>query len=265
MATRTRSASTKLSKLPLFSVLLPSLLETIEPGSASVTGLRFEVRVGHDDDDPWWSSPRNAARAAKRLQRLAREGEYAVEMVVSAHSGARGAPCHVWSQLFNSSCAERCDYFYQLNDDIRLVSRGWAEELVATLRTNPYVPNLGIAGPLDTNNPRLMTQSFAHCTHHAIFGFYYPRQFRNWYSDDWATQVYGKRNTFWRKDVEVFHQLASQGPRYQIAYEDKAQLRPQVLAGREAIARYVARAHPQAPSFREQLSDVIDAVVLPPD
>ena len=34
-----------------------------------------------------------------------------------------------------------------------------------------------------------MTQSFVHCTHLRIFGNYYPRQFKNWYSDDWATQV----------------------------------------------------------------------------
>ena len=43
---------------------------------------------------------------------------------------------------------------------------------MATLRANAYVPNFGIVGPLDTNNPRLMTQSFAHCTHGGIFGYY---------------------------------------------------------------------------------------------
>ena len=47
------------------------------------------------------------------------------------------------------------NYYYQINDDIRLSSRGWATELVGTLRANPYVPNLGVTGPLDTNNPRL--------------------------------------------------------------------------------------------------------------
>ena len=61
----------------------------------------------------------------------------------------------VWSRLFNTSCGGGCDYYYQINDDIRLSSRGWATELVGTLRANPYVPNLGVTGPLDTNNPRL--------------------------------------------------------------------------------------------------------------
>ena len=100
-----------------------------------------------------------------------------------------------------------------------------------------------------------MTQSFVHCTHHLIFGYYFPPAFRNWYSDDWATQVtafalprrsyvrrtvtsiaaralhmrgvawaqvYGKRNSFWRRDVEVNHALAHLGPRYKVSYEDKA-------------------------------------------
>jgi len=265
VATRTRSATTRLSRLPLFSVLLPSLLETIAPGNATATGLRFELRVGHDDDDPWWSSRRNAARAATRAARLARDGGYALEMVVSAHGGARGAPCHVWSQLFNASCRARCDYFYQLNDDIRLVSRGWADELVATLRANPYVSNLGIAGPLDTNNPRLMTQSFAHCTHGAVFGYYYPPHFRNWYSDDWATQVYGARNTFWRKDLEVSHELAHQGPRYAISYDDKQHLAEQITLGRQTIDRYVAAHHPNVSRFVEtQIDAAGDAPNLGP-
>lgn len=46
-------------------------------------------------------------------------------------------------------------------------------------------PDVGITGPLDLNNERLMTQSFASCKHYEIFGFYYPWHFKNWYSDDW--------------------------------------------------------------------------------
>ena len=172
----------------------------------------------------------------------------------------------MWSNLFNRSCGGGCDYYYQINDDIRLSSRGWATELTNTLRANPYVPNLGVTGPLDTNNPRLMTQSFVHCTHLAVFGYYYPPHFRNWFSDDWATQVYGRANSFWRKDVEVYHELAKQGPRYDIAYEDKQHLETQITQGREAIGRYVALHHPHAPSFLDsQIDAVLDRPVLGPD
>ena len=40
---------------------------------------------------------------------------------------------------------------WQINDDIRLVTRGWAEEFVGTLRANAYVPSTPLAPP----NPRL--------------------------------------------------------------------------------------------------------------
>ena len=125
VATRARSAKGRASKLPLFRILLPSLLETIETGAASPE--RFEVHgtltltlarspnpdpdhnpnrnpnpdpnpnsssnsnpnpnpdpnpnpnpypdqvhVGHDDDDPWWSVPRNRANAAALATRVTR-------------------------------------------------------------------------------------------------------------------------------------------------------------------------------------------------
>lgn len=265
VSTRSRYGSVSAGQLPLFSVLLPSFLETVDATDES--RFRFVVYVGHDDDDPWWALPARRAEAEALFASMsARAPGLNLSMAVSSHSSMRGNPCAVWSALFAAACAAGCDYFYQLNDDLRLVTRGWASELVATLSANAYVPNLGIAGPLDTNNRRLMTQSFAHCTHLRVFGFFYPPAFRNWYSDDWATQVYGGSNTFWRRDIEVHHQLAHLGPRYTVAYADVAQLATQVELGRQAIARWVAREHPEAPEFvRTQLRPRRDAVVVPPD
>ncbi|KAL1500163.1 hypothetical protein AB1Y20_012833 [Prymnesium parvum] len=253
VATRSREGEA----LPLFSVLLPSLVATIANGSR----LRFEVHVGYDDDDPFWREEANVEEARRRAAALTAGRR--VTLHTAELRGMRGAPCWVWSALFNRSCAGGCEYFYQLNDDIRLLSPGWAEEFVRTLRSNAYLPNFGIVGPLDTNNPRLMTQSFTHCTHRDIFGYYYPPEFRNWYSDDWATQVYGRRNTFWRKDLEVSHELATRGPRYDVAYEDKTHLAAQVAKGREVIGAYVAKHHPQLRAFKSLLSKREMIAVVP--
>jgi len=182
---------------------------------------------------------------------------------MSAFAGKRGAPCHVWSELLSRACRAGCEYFYQLNDDIQLVSHGWAEELTETLRANPYLPNFGITGPLDTNNARIMTQSFVHCTHLQIFDYYFPQAFRNWYSDDWATQVYGKRNTFWRRDIEVNHALAHLGPRYAVSYEDKAELEAEVDLGRQRIQRFLDGNHPQLPNFTTTQLSWRDRAVVP--
>ena len=85
----------------------------------------------------------------------------------------------------------------------RLLSRAprWAQRFVLALeRSSP--PGFGIAGPLDLNNEKLMTQSFASCAHVQALGFYYPWRFRNWFSDNWAAQLYAER-TFWLTDIEV--------------------------------------------------------------
>ena len=47
-----------------------------------------------------------------------------------------------------------------------------------------------------------MTQSFASCAHVRVFGFYYPWRFKNWFSDNWAAQLYAER-TYWLTDIEV--------------------------------------------------------------
>jgi len=56
--------------------------------------------------------------------------------------------------------------------------------------------NFGIAGAVDQNNPATMTLSFSARKHIEIFGWYWPPEFKNWYSDNWAQQLYGKDYTF---------------------------------------------------------------------
>jgi len=258
VSTRSREGGVDPTALPLFKVLLPSLLATIDPNDRR---FRYEIRVGYDDDDPWWSIAPQRQTAAALVATHAKG--YPLSLNVTAFSSLRGNPCAIWSSLFPQACAEGCEYYYQLNDDVQLVTKGWAEEFTSTLASNSYVPNLGITGPLDTRNRRQMTQSFTHCTHLKIFGYYYPPAFRNWYSDDWATQVYGGNNTFWRRDIEVHNALVPLGPRYRVAYADKAKLASEILLGRRTIAAWVAREHPSAPSFTTtQLHSRRDAIVV---
>ena len=77
--------------------------------------------------------------------------------------------------------------------------------------------------------------------------------------------MYGSRNTFWRRDVEVSHALAHEGPRYDISYGDKANLREQIERGRRTIGEWLRRNRPNLTSFDAQIDARADAVVLPPD
>ena len=82
-----------------------------------------------------------------------------------------------------------------------------------------------------------MTQSFAHCTHLRALGYYYPWRFKNWYSDDWAAQLYAER-THWMTDVEVDHSL-TKGPRYTISYEHAQVVKPAVASARRQLCEYL--------------------------
>jgi hypothetical protein len=88
---------------------------------------------------------------------------------------------------------DKADYLYQVNDDSHLSSAGWAAALTAKLRGNPFLPNLGVTGPTDTKQGRIFTHVFVHRTHFEIFGYLFPPAFKNWWSDDWISHVYGGR------------------------------------------------------------------------
>ena len=122
----------------------------------------------------------------------------------------RGAPSQVVSRMALDAVRDGADYLYQLNDDTILVSKGWPETLIGALAGSDLRPNLGVAGPLDTNNARILTHAFVHRTHVELFGCFFPVAFKNWWSDDWISAVYGSSATFARRDVVVTHNVQSQ-------------------------------------------------------
>jgi hypothetical protein len=69
------------------------------------------------------------------------------------------------------------DYMYQINDDTAMASSGWEKGLTSVLQQSH---NLGVTGPKDANNHRILTQSFVHRTHVAIFDCYFDGAFKNW-------------------------------------------------------------------------------------
>lgn len=72
------------------------------------------------------------------------------------------APSYVVSALIKQAYDDGCDYFYQINDDTVINSPGWAETFTRILQTNPLGRNVGVTGPADTNNRRILTHAFVH-------------------------------------------------------------------------------------------------------
>ena len=85
------------------------------------------------------------------------------------------------------------DYMFRVNDDVQLMNRNWTAEFILALQ-NSDPENVGVVGPKHLGgNEALITLDFVHRTHIDIFGFFYPREFLDWYADDWITAVYQPR------------------------------------------------------------------------
>lgn len=121
----------------------------------------------------------------------------------------------------------------KVNDDTIIVSPNWPPKLVAALAANPTIPNFGVTGPTDTNNEKIFTHAFVHRTHvevseamhqlprlvfpycrtfddRQVFGHLFPPSFKNWWSDDWISTVYGSAHTFLATDVQIKHNVGAQ-------------------------------------------------------
>ena len=106
----------------------------------------------------------------------------------------KGHLTKMWNQLFNEAYTNNCDYFFQCGDDIEFLTKGWINTSINKLIENN---NIGVTGPLDINNTRLLTQSFVSRKHMELFGYYFPEEIINWFCDDWINQIYICINHFY--------------------------------------------------------------------
>ena len=54
----------------------------------------------------------------------------------------------IWNTVAAHAYRDGADYFYLVNDDLEMVTPGWASTLVEMLRSNPLYPNFGVAAPV---------------------------------------------------------------------------------------------------------------------
>ena len=92
----------------------------------------------------------------------------------------------MWNKLFDDAYKRDCDYFYQCGDDMEFKTKGWINDCIKALRSNN---DIGLAGPINNNN-RILTQAFVSRKHMEIFGWFFPKEIKNWCCDDWYNMVY---------------------------------------------------------------------------
>lgn len=205
--------------------------------SASWQGdIRYRLLVGIDDSDLFYADPERHAALQAALDAALRGRPARASLHVL--SGAEHAPCRAWNALFRIAWDEGADYFFQLGDDVALLTPGWARRLPSALDANPVHPGLGVAGPVEAVTTRILTQAFVSRVHGEIFGTLFPEAFRNWYSDDWITEIYAPAHVFMCPE----HVTVNEGgdERYEIDRAAEAKLADEVAAGRRRIAEWLA-------------------------
>lgn len=145
-------------------------------------GYTYTIYVGVDDDDEFFL----------RCSDDMRDMGFRVVVV----SGCQHAPARVWNRLFETAVADGNDYFFQIGDDVRLITPGWTERFIHELTTTNGV---GVVGPCHYANyhmrmaalkPYVIENSFVSRKHWDTFGYFFHPTILNWFCDDWITQVY---------------------------------------------------------------------------
>lgn len=212
---------TCVEETPVLRILGHSINSNLQPQLFS-----YVLYLGYDPEDRWYT-----ARAEEL--RTSWVASYPNITIVLVRLDNTTTLVSKWNLLFGNAISDQCEYFYQLGDDIRIMDSGWEQEFIDNLQTTD---GLGVTGPLDMNNTRILTQSFTSRRHHDIFGFYFEPRISNWYCDDWITHVYPK--TFVHRSKRRVQNMSGRACRYVVDSSPKAILGDLLIEGRKKVLAY---------------------------
>jgi hypothetical protein len=197
LAFPTTSRGMKKNEDPVFlRVLLPSLISSVTKDEFATT--MFTVYVGFDHGDPVFENP---TLRSKYLQKaVAIIGDKPVQIKMLQLPNAKRVAL-LWNLLYLHALREGAEYFYQVNDDLRLETAGWLAYFTSTLDAHA---GFGVVGPADYHNGlncSILTQSMVTPVHYEIFGMLYPVELKDWKSDRWLTYVYQPNDSHCRQDI----------------------------------------------------------------
>ena len=172
-------AYTSFEEIPLMKTFMPGFNETKE------NKFEYVFFIGFDDTDEFYMENEHL---------LQRQGLKTVIL-----KGCEHKPAKAWNILLEKAYEFGCEYFFQVGDDVRMITSGWTSTFINTLKSRK---NIGVTGPLDSdtkdvdriNTPDgikfIIENAFFHRTHYQIFGYLFHREIDNHFCDKWLTEIY---------------------------------------------------------------------------
>jgi len=160
----------------LFNLTLKSFLNTLDKEN------EYIFYIGIDKNDRIFDK-KDEQEEILRFNKVFKNVEF---VFITMEDIPKGYVTLMWNKLFEDAYKERCSYFYQCGDDMEFKTKGWINDCIKVLKANN---DLGLAGPINNNN-RILTQAFVSRKHMEIFGWFFPKEIKNWCCDDWYNMVY---------------------------------------------------------------------------
>ena len=160
----------------LWNILINSFKNTVDDFH------NYVFYIGIDEDDQIWSKNNNINKILELKNNIKNVDFKFYKM----NKIPKGHVTEMWNKLFNIAYNDNCSYFFQCGDDIELFSNFFSTAIKVLLSRK----NIGVTGPISKENSRVITQTFVSRSHMHIFGYYFPKNIKNWYCDDWINEVY---------------------------------------------------------------------------
>jgi hypothetical protein len=178
----------------LYKKALPSLKGSKE------NKYNYTLFIGIDDDDTFYIS------VMDDLKILVEENGFQLKILIL--TGCKNAPATAWNCLAKEAYSnDKYEYFFQVGDDVELISKNWTSRFIEKLKQNN---NLGVVGPINipnynqrfkNNTKYVIENTFVHRTHLDIFQYYFHPNIKNWFCDDWITDIYKEFLSYMFKDI----------------------------------------------------------------
>jgi len=165
----------KMEETYLYTVFGESFLNTLSDD------IDYSIYINIDIDDPIYSKKGEKEKFERFI------GEKAKIKWISDGHIQKGFLTLMWNYLFEKALEDNNEYFYQCGDDIWFENKDWIKECIEKMKKQN---NIGICGPVNPPNYRILTQTLVSRKHYEIFKCYFPVQIKNWWCDDWINYVY---------------------------------------------------------------------------
>jgi hypothetical protein len=212
----------------LYKYFLQSL-----PSTLSKQNYKYTVYLGIDHDDKLFNE--------EKLKELFKK-EGLILKTIYLSGIEKGHVTEIWNRLFKIAYEEGNDYFYQCGDDIYFNSKynkrqlKWLDICIDKLKRNN---DIGTTSPVCWPNNKILTQTLVSRKHMEIFGFYFPKQIKNWWCDNWINEVYALNHLYILKEYIVENRGGD--PRYIPAGKKPGNIKYLVNLGKKFFKNYLEK------------------------